>query len=147
MEEDPKLLIISLFVAIVAVGGLIYYSESSDSPEEEIVEINDSNWCTPGNNIILDQDQEISTEGGQTFEVKGNITYEGKDVCQTEYVDEEGTLIQYFTKNKDYVKLVYKNSSGDIINELEMNQTGFETNYGETVYNDTNYEVSVGKTN
>ena len=136
---------ISIIISIVIIIGLLYGYPSN---REGDIEEENVDWCIPGTVTILDQEmgQEIPIEGGPIFEIKGNATYEGRDVCQAEYTNEEGSLVQYFTKDRDYTKFIYKNSSGDIINEFEMNETGIEISHDEIVYNDSNYEVSIRKT-
>lgn len=137
MKNDIILSIV--IVVIVIIGAVYFYNRENDEDIDPI------DWCIPGTNLtiqtgeILSEDQNITDE--INFQVINLTTYKGKDVCHAEYIYDEGTLIQYFTKKNDYIAFVYKNSSGEI-NEIEMNQTSFETNYDDMIYDDDVYNTN-----
>ena len=122
MEE--KLIVISLIIASVIIGGLIY---SNGLVEEELYsDMNESNWCIPNTNItILSEEIEDNTSDGIQFNIIGKTIYKGKNVCQAEYNNGEETLVQYFTMKNDSITFIYKNESG-IVNEFEINSSTTE---------------------
>ncbi len=136
-------IILSITVAIaIIIGGIYFYNGEINEDIDPI------DWCIPGTNLTVQTGETLSDDQNITdeinfinFQVINLATYKGKEVCQAEYVYDEGTLTQYFTKKNDYIAFVYKNSSGEI-NEIEMNQTSFETNYDDMVWDDddTNQE-------
>jgi len=136
MRKDILLTVI-MIIAIIIVGMHFY-------ARENIEDIEPIDWCIPGTNLVMSvrdtgpvEDQNTTNE--INFQIINLTTYKGKEVCQAEYIYDDGVLIQYFTKNNNQIFFIYKNSSGDI-NEIEINQSSFEYNYEDMVYEDTDYE-------
>lgn len=142
-------------VAIVIIGGIYLYNRETNGEVEDTEDIDPIGWCISGINLtekmnqtdsvtVTDEFSDVSLEEDnedvKSFEIKGNTTYKGREVCQAEYISDNTTLVQYFTKKRDYVVLVYKNSSGDIVNEIEMDQTSFDINSDDMAYDGIDYE-------
>lgn len=133
------ILSIIIIITIGIIAGIYFYNREYNNEDIDPID-----WCIPGTNLTVTGeaiDQNITTDEN-IFQVINLTTYKGKEVCQAEYNYSDGSLIQYFTKNND-ATFVYKNINGNIINEIEINQTSFGTNSEETNYDDvdyTNYE-------
>lgn len=115
-----KLIIISIIIASIIVGGLIYLNNSTE--EDLYSDINESEWCVPNNNVTIFSKNMTNISGEMQFTIIGKTIYKGKKVCQAEYNYGDETLIQYSTMKNDSTIFVYKNNS-DIINEFEFNSS------------------------
>ncbi len=142
MKKDIIIFSITIIIIIVMVAGTYLYTRENKENNEDIDPID---WCIPGINLTVATEESLSIEDQNmtddiNFQVINLTTYKGKEVCQAEYNYGEGVLIQYFTRNNDQIFFVYKNLSGDDVNEIEINQSSFDTDYENTVYDDINQE-------
>lgn len=117
-----KMMIVFLVVLSLFVTGCIGNKQTIVTPEgtTEIENIG-SGWCKEGTKITTNTPQ-----GTGTFIIKGITTYKDKEVCEALYQVtgddiEGGTMTQYYTKDGKYSVIVYKDASGDVVNEIEMN--------------------------
>ena len=80
----------------------------------------EGDWCNEGASWSYSGPQGIAS-----FVIKGKTTYNGKEVCQAEYIDktENKKMIVYFNEDQSYVHMViYDLSSGQKLMEYDMTQ-------------------------
>lgn len=118
------LTILSIIVIATALSGCVTRQKEITSPEGGKVSIEGggavSSWCQAGMKITS------SGPSGQqgSFVVKGMTKHNGKDVCEAEYTYDQGSMTQYFNEKNDYIVMVYKDKSGKVIQEINMNDSG-----------------------
>lgn len=118
MKNKMILAIMSIFI-IVTLSGCVTGPNTITTPGGEKVTVNEGgvgpDWCKAGTKIIA------SGQGQQgSFEIKGITKHNGTEVCQAEYVYDQGSVIQYFNQKGDYVVMIYKDKDGKIINQINM---------------------------
>ncbi len=106
--------ILSIFIIAAFSGCTGPNTVTTPSGDVKVESVgNGPDWCKAGTKVTS------ATQGGQgSFEIKGMTKYEGKDVCQSEYKYNEGSITQYYTENGKYVVMIYKDSTGKEINKV-----------------------------
>lgn len=113
------LVILSIFV-IATLSGCVTEPKTITTPEGQKVTMEEGSigpdWCKKGTKMT-------SSGAGQlgSLEIKGITKYDGKDVCEAEYIHDQGSMIQYFNENGDYAVMIYKDTSGNIIQTINLN--------------------------
>ncbi len=90
---------------VTVPGGKVKINEGGTGPD----------WCKAGTKIT-------STGTGQdrSFEIKGITTHNGTEVCEAEYIYDQGSMTQYFNKDSSYMVMVYKDKEGKVIQEMNI---------------------------
>ncbi len=73
-------------------------------------------WCKVGTSITSS-----SPKGVGSFIIKGMTIYQGKEVCESEWTNTDGTMIQYFNIDSTFTATVMKDKTGNIIQEFNYN--------------------------
>lgn len=74
-------------------------------------------WCKAGTKITS-----TGASGQGSFEIKGIVNFEGKEVCLSEVTTGEGTVEQYFNEDSSYMVIISKDKSGKEISRQELSQ-------------------------
>jgi len=72
-------------------------------------------WCKKGTKITASGPQ-----GQGSFEIKGITTYKEKEVCEAEYIYDQGSMVQYFNEDSSYMVMVYKDKDGKVTQEINV---------------------------
>lgn len=120
-SKNMKILIILSIIVLVAFAGCTGTQDTIKTPDGE-VKISQGgsgpDWCKAGTKMTT-----TGADGKQgSFEIKGITTYEGKEVCESEWKSDEGSMTQYFNEDSSYLVMISKDKSGNIINKVDMSQ-------------------------
>ena|SRR3990167_903501 len=118
MKNKMILVIISIFVIATTLSGCVTGPKTIETPGGKVT-VNEGgtgpDWCKAGTKITA------SGQGQQgSFEIKGMTTHNGTEVCQAEYVYDQGSMVQYFNQKGDYMVMVYKDKDGKVIQEMNI---------------------------
>lgn len=81
-----------------------------------------ANWCVPGSKVTV-----LLPSGEKEYTVIGITTYKGREVCQAEMKYENGTSVQYVSKDGKFMAMVSKASgNGSVYSEAksQINSSG-----------------------
>lgn len=125
--KNTKILIVLSIALLIAFSGCTEKNERTidktvSSPEGDIKISGKvgtgSDWCKSGTKITS-----TGPTGEQgSFEIKGIVNYEGKDVCSSEWSGSEGSMTQYFNEDNTYLVMIVKDKDGKEINKVDMSQ-------------------------
>lgn len=86
-----------------------------DIEGKSIDNLTGNDWCKTGTNLTS-----VGPEGNLVpFEIKGITSHNGMQLCEADY-DNNGTMVQYFNKNKSYNIMVIKSGNGT--QEIDVNR-------------------------
>lgn len=75
-----------------------------------------TDWCRAGTNLTS-----VGPAGNLvSFEIKGITKHNGMQLCEADY-DNNGTMIQYFNKDKSYNVMTIKSANGTT-QEIDVNR-------------------------
>lgn len=119
MKNKMILATISMLVITTMLSGCVTGPKTVTGPGGESAILNEGgvgpDWCKAGTKITA------SGQGQQgSFEIKGITTYKGTEVCQAEYVYDQGSMVQYFNEKGDYMVMIYKDKNGKVIQEMNI---------------------------
>ena len=81
---------------------------SSPNGDINVVEGSGPNWCKTGSTMI-----QTGPNGEKvTFEIKGIVNYEGKEVCQSGYTSNDGGMTIYVNEDSSYYVMIIKDKTG-----------------------------------
>lgn len=116
-KTKTVILLILIILSANILSGCIGKEKEVKTSEEKATKSEGTggpNWCIAGTKITS-----TTSQGQGSFEIKGITTYKGKDVCEAVYDYGGGSAIQYSTEDGKYMAIVYKDTSGNVINEVE----------------------------
>lgn len=109
--KNTKILIVLSIILLIAFAGCTGKKEqtiSSPGGDVKVVEGSGPNWCKAGMTMT-----QAGPNGVQvTFEVKGITTYEGKEVCESGWTSNEGTMTTYTNEDSSYYVMILKDKTG-----------------------------------
>lgn len=113
------ILTVLLIFSIIALSGCVTGPKTVTGPGGESVTVNEGkvgpDWCKAGTKITA------SGQGQQgSFEIKGITTHNGTEVCQAEYIYDQGSMVQYFNEKGDYMVMIYKDKDGKVLQEMNI---------------------------
>lgn len=108
---------ILLIVAIAIIAGCVGNEQTVKTSSGD-VKISQGTgtgpeWCKAGTKITASGPQ-----GEGSFTIKGITTYQGKDVCESEWATTDGTMTQYFNEDGSFTATVMKDKTGKVIQEF-----------------------------
>ncbi len=107
-----KIIIIAVLLSVTVLG-CIGQNNSEKIKTDNLKEGNE--WCKEGSKITS-----VGSEGNlTTFYIKGITNHNGLELCEADY-DNNGTMIQYFNKNKTYNIMSIKTDNGT--QEIDVNR-------------------------
>ena len=120
-NKSTKILIILSIIGLIAFAGCTGKQDTIKTPEGEI-KISEGGsgpaWCKAGTKMTT-----TGADGKQgSFEIKGITNYEGKEVCESEWISNEGSVTQYFNEDSSYLVMIQKDKSGKEINKVVNSQ-------------------------
>lgn len=124
MNKKTTVLVILLVLVIAAtLSGCVTGPKTVDVPGQGKVTIDEGStgpdWCKKGTKITT------SGQGQQgSFEIKGITKYKDKEVCEAEYIYDQGSMTQYFNEKSDYIVMVYKDKDGKVLQEINVANPG-----------------------
>ncbi len=108
---------ILLIVTIAIIAGCVGNEQTVKTPSGDVKISQGSgtgpDWCKAGTKITAS-----SPEGEGSFTIKGITTYQGKDVCESEWTTTDGTMTQYFNEDGSFTATVMKDKTGKVIREF-----------------------------
>lgn len=108
-----KILIILILLS-VAILGCIGQNDNSEKIKIDDLK-KESDWCKAGSKITS-----VGPEGNLTpFYIKGITNHNGLELCEADY-DNNGTMVQYFNKDKSYNIMSIKTDNGTA--EIDVNR-------------------------
>ncbi|NJD53370.1 MAG: hypothetical protein FIB07_10940 [Candidatus Methanoperedens sp.] len=121
-SKNVKAIIILSIILLTAFAGCTTKEQTISTPGGDLKVSQGSGsgpaWCKTGTKMTM-----TGATGQQgSFEIKGIVNYEGREVCMSEYVGDEGSMEQYFSQDSSYMVMVTKDKSGKIINKLDISQ-------------------------
>lgn len=110
------LVILSVFIVATTLSGCIG-QKTANTPGGKVI-VNEGgagpDWCKTGTKITS-----VGPTGQQgSFEIKGLTKRNGTDVCEAEYIYDQGSMTQYFNEKGDYVVMVLKDKNGIVTQEI-----------------------------
>ena len=120
-KKNTKILIILSIIGLIAFAGCTGKQDTIKTPDGEI-KVSEGgsgpDWCKAGTKMTT-----TGADGKQgSFEIKGITNYEGKEVCESHWSSDEGSMTQYFNEDSSYLVKISKDTSGKIINKVDMSQ-------------------------
>ncbi len=119
MNKKTILVTLSIFVVLTGLSGCVTGPNTVTGPGGEKVTLNEKgtgpDWCKAGTKITSSGPQ-----GQGSFEIKGITQHNGTEVCEAEYVYDQGSMTQYFNEKGDYAVMVYKDKNGTVVQEINM---------------------------
>ncbi len=120
--KNVKVLIILSIILLTVFAGCTTKEQTISSPGGDLKVSQGSGsgpaWCKTGTKMTM-----TGATGQQgSYEIKGIVNYEGREVCLSEYVGDEGSMEQYFSQDSSYMVMITKDKSGKVINKLDMSQ-------------------------
>lgn len=115
---NKTILVIMLVFVISALSGCVTGPKEVTTPGGAIkIEEGETgpDWCKKGTKITSEGPQ-----GQGSFEIKGMTTYKDKEVCEAEYIYDQGSMVQYFNEKGDYMVMVSKDKDGNIVQEINL---------------------------
>ncbi len=109
-----KMATIAILLVAAALLGCV---GQKDNPEKTTMNSlkEGSDWCKAGTNITS-----VGPAGNQTlFEIKGITNHNGVQLCEADF-DNNGTLVQYFNKDRSYNIMRIKIENGT--QEIDVNR-------------------------
>lgn len=108
---------ILLIVVISIIAGCVGNEQTVKTPSGDVKISQGSgagpDWCKAGTKITASGPQ-----GEGSFTIKGITTYQGKDVCESEWATTDGTMTQYFNKDGSFTATVMKDKTGKVTQEF-----------------------------
>lgn len=108
---------ILLIVTIAIIAGCIGKEQTIKTPSGDVKVSQGTgagpNWCKAGTSVTSS-----SPQGEGSFTIKGMTTYQGKDVCESEWATTDGTMTQYFNEDGSFTATVIKDKTGKVIQEF-----------------------------
>ena len=105
-----------MILAIISIFIIATFSGCIKGPEEGKVTVNKigagPDWCKAGTKITV--------SGQGSFEIKGITKHNGTEVCEAEYIHDQGSMTQYFNEKKDYIVMIYKDKNGTVIQQIDI---------------------------
>ncbi len=120
--KNVKVFMIISIILLTAFAGCTTKEQTISTPGGDLKVSQGSGsgpaWCKTGTKMTM-----TGVNGQQgSYEIKGIVNYEGREVCLSEYVGDEGSMEQYFSQDSSYMVMITKDKSGKIINKLDMSQ-------------------------
>jgi len=132
--RNTKILIILSIILLIAFAGCTAKNEqtvnTSGGDEKISTEAGTGvgpDWCKTGASVGSTQQQ-----GHYSYVIKGLTTYKGQEVCEADATFSDGTgnsgsVTYYFSKDTKYAHVIMKDASGNIINEMDVNNPAANT--------------------
>jgi hypothetical protein len=120
--KNGKVLVIISIILLIAFAGCTGKEQTITTPDGNVKVSQGSGsgpaWCKAGTKMTT-----TGANGQQgSYEIKGIVNYEGREVCLSEYISDEGSMEQYFSEDSSYVVMITKDKSGKVINKIDMSQ-------------------------
>jgi len=119
--KNVKVIIILSIVLLTAFAGCTTKEQTISTPGGDLKVSQGSGsgpaWCKIGTKMTMTG---VGQQG--SYEIKGIVNYEGKEVCLSEYISDAGSMEQYFSEDSSYMVMITKDKSGKVINRLDMSQ-------------------------
>jgi len=118
-KKNAKILIILSIILLVAFAGCTTKKTTNTSNVDvKVPQVGSGpDWCKAGTKMTS-----TGPSGEVSFEIKGIVNYEGKDVCSAEWSSGNGSMVQYFNEDQTYIVLITKDKSGTVVNKIDMSQ-------------------------
>lgn len=121
-SKNVKAIILLSIILLTAFAGCTTKEQTISTPGGDLKVSQGSGsgpaWCKTGTKMTM-----TGATGQQgSYEIKGIVNYEGREVCLAEYVSDEGSMEQYFSQDSSYMVMITKDKSGKVINKLDMSQ-------------------------
>lgn len=123
MNKTTVLAILLIIMSII-ITGCTGSDKTIKTPEGDI-KISQGpgsgpDWCKAGTQMTSSGPQ-----GQTSFVVKGITAYQGREVCEMEWLgDEQITTTQYFNKDGSFTAVVTKDKDGNVIQEFNYTSPG-----------------------
>ncbi|HMB45253.1 MAG TPA: hypothetical protein VKL21_05475 [Candidatus Methanoperedens sp.] len=120
-NKSTKILIILSIIGLIAFAGCTGKQDTITTPDGD-VKISEGgsgpDWCKTGTKMTT-----TGADGKQGyFEIKGSTNYEGKEVCESQWSSDDGSVTQYFNEDSSYLVIITKDKSGKEINKVVNSQ-------------------------
>lgn len=120
--KNVKIFIILSIILLIAFAGCAAKDQTITTPDGEVKVSQGSGsgpaWCKAGTKMT-----QTGANGQQgSYEIKGIVNFEGKEVCLSEVTSNEGTMEQYFNEDSSYMVIISKDKSGKEISRQELSQ-------------------------
>lgn len=113
--KKKMLAILSIFLLAI-FAGCVTGPNTIKGPGGQEVTVEEGKgpgWCKAGMQITSS-----SPQGGGSFIIKGITKYQEREVCEAEWITDEGTTVQYFTEDGSYTATIVKDKTGKVIQEF-----------------------------
>lgn len=124
-DRNTKILIILSVILLIAFAGCTAKNQQTINTPNGDVKISQDvgaagpDWCKAGTSVTTSQ------QGQYSFVTKGLTTYKGQEVCEADATFDQGgqsgSMTYYFSKDSKYAHIIMKDASGNIINEMDVN--------------------------
>lgn len=125
MNNKIKILTILSMVIVTILSGCVTGPKTIETPGGKVT-IDEapggnkgekgSDWCQAGMKITSSGPQ-----GTVSFTIKGITTYKDvTNVCEAEYIYDQGSMVQYFNEKGDYMVIVNKDKDGKVVQEMNI---------------------------
>jgi len=118
--KNTKILVILSIILLMAFAGCTTPNEQvikTPDGDVKVVEGTGSDWCKTGTKMT-----QTGPNGEQVFEIKGIVNYEGKDVCESGWTSDDGSVVTYTNEDSTYYVMIVKDKSGKVVNKVDMSQ-------------------------
>lgn len=116
MNKTTALVVLLVMISII-IAGCIGNEQTVKTPSGDVKVSQGTgtgpDWCKAGTSVTSSGPQ-----GEGSFTIKGMTTYQGKDVCESEWTTTDGTMTQYFSEDGSFVATVTKDKTGKVIQEF-----------------------------
>lgn len=111
MNKTTTVVILLVIASVITAGCVGKKEETIKTPGGDIKVSQGSgpDWCKAGTQITSSGPQ-----GQGSFTINGITKYKGKEVCEAEWISDQGTLVQYFTEDGSYMTMIMKDKSGKV---------------------------------
>jgi len=120
-KKSTKILIILSIIGLIAFAGCTGKQDTIKTSDGEIKVSEGGSgpaWCKAGTKMTA-----TGPDGKQgSFEIKGITNFEGKEVCESQWSSDDGSMTQYFNEDQSYLVMIQKDKSGNIISKVDMSQ-------------------------
>lgn len=119
--KNAKILVVLSIILLMAFAGCTAKNEQTiQTPggDVKVVEGAGPDWCKAGTKTT----QSGPTGEQVSFEVKGIVNYEGKEVCESGWTSGDGSVATYTNEDSTYYVMIVKDKSGKVMNKVDMSQ-------------------------
>jgi len=119
--KNTKILVVLSIILLTAFAGCTSTNEKVvpvPGGNVKVVEGAGPDWCKAGTKMT-----QTGPNGEQiSFEVKGIVNYEGKEVCESGWISGDGSVTTYTNADSTYYIMIMKDKSGKVMNKVDMSQ-------------------------